>query len=96
MNQTSADQLCHAFPQLYGQRFAFACPDSWAAPLHRLSADLAAHALRAGLELVVTDVKEKRGELRFYAAGSDDEADRLIDAAEQRSAHWPSFDDTAP
>ena len=93
MYQTNADCLCHAFPQLYGQRFAFAYPDSWAQLLRRLIADLVAHAQHAGLSLVVTDVKEKRGQLRYYADGTDEEADELIDEAERESTLWPMLED---
>lgn len=95
MNQTHANHLCHAFPQLYGQEYAFACPDRWMPLLYRLSADLVAYAQRAGLSLIVTDVKESRGELHYYADGTDGEADRLIDAAEQESLHWPDVEDAA-
>ncbi len=95
MNQTNADRLCHAFPQLYGQEYAFACPDSWVPLLYRLSTALVAHAQRAGLSLVVIDVKESRGELHYYAEGTDEEADRLIDAAEKESLHWPDVEDSS-
>jgi len=77
--------LCRDFPTLYGAEFAFACPDSWLDLLHKLSSALVNHAHRAGLALVVTDVKEKHGALRFYADGTDAEADRLIDEAELAS-----------
>jgi len=89
MNKANADHLCRAFPELYGERYGFACPDSWTPLLYRLSAELVAHAQRAGLTLTVTDVKEKRGELRYYADGTDDEANRLISAAELESAQLP-------
>ena len=95
MNKANANRLCRAFPQLYGQEYGFACPDSWAPYLHRLNADLVGHAERAGLQLVVTDVKESHGALRFYVDGTDDEADRLIENAEHASKHWPNFEDLA-
>lgn len=75
--------LCREFPDLYGSEYSFsACPDSWFELLYDLSQALTGHAQRAGLKLVVTDVKEKHGSLRYYADGTDAEADRLIDEAE--------------
>ena len=83
-------QLCRAFPDLYGSEYSFsASPDSWFELLYSLSQALTDHARRAGLQLVVTDVKEKHGSLRFYAEGTDAEADRLIDEAESASEGIP-------
>ena len=74
--------LCREFPSLYGEVYAFACDDSWFDLLFSLSRALVEHAERVGLRLVVTDIKEKHGSLRYYAEGTDTEADRLIDEAE--------------
>jgi hypothetical protein len=43
------------------------------------------HAKQADLQLVITGVEEKCGCMRFYAAGADEEADRLIELAEATS-----------
>lgn len=83
-------RLCHEFPDLYGSEYNFsACPDSWFELLYNLSQALTGHARRTGLQPVVTDVKEKHGSLRFYADGTDAEADRLIDEAESASEGIP-------
>jgi len=82
--------LCRTFPDLYGCEYSFsACPDSWFELLYNLSQALTDHARRAGLQLVATDVKEKHGSLRFYAEGTDAEADRLIAEAESASEGIP-------
>lgn len=57
--------------------------------LYGLSRALVDHTKQAGLPLVVTDVKGKHGSLRFYAEGTDAEADRLIDQAESASESIP-------
>lgn len=85
MSPENTARLCRGFPSLYGEDYAFACGDQWFDLLFNLSRALVAHAERAGLQLVVTDVKEKHGSLRFYVDGTDDEADRLIEAAESAS-----------
>lgn len=82
MSPEISAHLCREFPSLYGEAYAFACNESWLSLLSSLSRALVEHADRVGLELVVTDVKEKHGSLRYSADGTDAEADRLIDQAE--------------
>jgi hypothetical protein len=90
MNEQNTRHLCAAYPELYGEPFAFACPDSWAPLLDDLSNELLEHIRATGLTLTVTDVKEKHNELRFYADGTDEAADRIIETAEERSRHIPA------
>ena len=90
MNQENTELLCKAYPELYGDHFAFACPDSWAPLLHNFSGNLLKHAQAAGLKLTVNDIKEKHNELRIYVDGTDAEADRIIEDAEQQSLQVPA------
>lgn len=87
MNEKNSKHLCAAYPELYGDQFAFTCPDSWAPLLHDLSKELLEHIRATGLTLTITDVKEKHNELRIYADGTDEVADRIIDNAERQSRY---------
>ena len=81
--------LWETFPRLYAGRdrpmteslipFGFECGDGWFDIIKRLSEKL------EPLGAVAVQVKEKYGELAFYAMGSDEAFD-LIDAAEEESA----------
>lgn len=85
MSPERSKRLCENFAELSGEHFAFCFGDGRVELLYTLSRALADHAKRADLQLVVTDIKEKHGSLRCYAEGTDEEADRLIDAAEYAS-----------
>ena len=95
MNHVNTQRLFQAFPALYRDHtapiteslmaFGFECGDGWAELLYGLSQALTTHAQEAGLDIVATQVKEKWGELVVYADGTDDEADRLIEAAREAS-----------
>jgi hypothetical protein len=95
MNDAHVQRLLQAFPTLYRDHaapltgslmaFGFDCGDGWADLLHDLSQKLTTHAKEAGLDIVAVQVKEKWGELVVYADGTDDEADRLIEAAREAS-----------
>jgi hypothetical protein len=89
MNPDNTKKLCHDFPELYETDFPFCCGNAWMGLLYGLSRALVDHSKQAALPLVVTDVKEKHGFLRFYADGTDAEADRLIDEAESASEGIP-------
>lgn len=85
MSPENTQRLCHDFPQLYDADFPFCCGDGWMDLLYGLSRALVDHAEQAGLRLIITDIKEKHGSLRFYVEGTDEEADRLIAMAEDAS-----------
>ncbi len=85
MNEENSRHLCAAYPELYGDQFAFASPDSWAPLLADFSKALLEHIRATGLIVTITDVKEKHNELRIYADGTDEVADRIIDNAESQS-----------
>jgi hypothetical protein len=62
--------------------WGFDCGDGWFDLIDQLSADL------APLGVVATQVKEKYGGLRFYyhcPSETDDKADELVEAAEEKS-----------
>lgn len=101
MNPENTQRLLSDFPRLYRPlyidpwrqdrstlvaTFGFECGDGWMDLIFRLSAALSEHAGQAGLDCVASQVKEKFGTLRFYVDGTDDVAQRLIDAAETESA----------
>lgn len=96
MNHVNTQRLFQTFPELYRDHTApiteslmalgFECGNGWAELLHDLSRKLTAHAQEAGLDIVAVQVKEKWGELVVYANGTDDESDRLIEAAREASA----------
>lgn len=90
MNEENSRRLCAAYPELYGDQFAFACPDSWTPLLDDFSKALLEHIRATGLTVTITDVKEKHNELRIYADGMDAAADEIIESAEQRSRHIPA------
>lgn len=87
MNEENSRHLCAAYPELYGDQFAFACPDSWTPLLDDFSKSLLEHIRATGLTLTISDVKEKHNELRVYADGTDEVADEIIENAEQCSRH---------
>lgn len=72
-------QIKHA--SLFALRCASFCPQGWIPLLRRLCEQLEERCP----ETRFVQIKEKFGELRVYTEGSDDEADRLIDAAESVS-----------
>lgn len=90
MNEENTKHLCATYPELYGDQFAFACPDSWTSLLHDFSKALLQHIRATGLTVTITDVKEKHNELRIYADGTDVVADEIIENAGQRSRHIPA------
>jgi hypothetical protein len=90
MNEENTKHLCAAYPELYGDNFAFACPDSWTPLLDDFSKALLEHIRATGINLTISDVKEKHNELRIYADGTDAMADEIIEIAEQRSRHIPA------
>ena len=87
--------LCEAFPRLYRERHAsvmessmgwgFLCGDGWFEIVWELSRAVSEHAARVGLDPVVRSVKEKFGELRVSVEGGDEEIERLVVEAGERS-----------
>lgn len=88
--------LCTRYPALFAQRhlpmtvtamcWGFSCGDGWFLLIDQLCADLQA-CVDVGTipQPVALQVKEKFGELRFYLGNSSNEAQRLVDAAGERS-----------
>src|ERR1700754_4103673 len=62
MNEENSRYLCSAYPELYGDQFAFACPDSWVPLLADFSKALLERIRATGLTVTITDVKEKHDE----------------------------------
>lgn len=74
------EALIRDFPGLYTSLdWGFECGDGWEPLIRRLSAILEPLGAKA------TQVKEKFGTLRFYAAACTDAAHDAIDAAENES-----------
>lgn len=70
---------------VFAEAYSFECGDGWAELIYRLSEDISRHAVVAGLNIIVTQVKEKYGSLRFYVDGEDDKISALIEDAEEES-----------
>jgi len=70
--------LCRRYPNLYQERrgamrmtsmcWGFCCGDGWFTLIDTLSAEIDRHAQKHELEVIVTEVKEKFGDLRFREA----------------------------
>ena len=92
MNPELDKKLCEDFPVLYKDRhckasqscfaFGFECGDGWEPLIRELSEKLTT----LDEEIVVTQVKEKFGMLRFYINKYTDKTRELIDAVEKKSA----------
>jgi hypothetical protein len=106
MTPEHTTRLFEAFPHLYRGRhlpltqnlmsWGFRCEDGWFALLYRLSQQMTDYAAchPAVQAIIVAQVKEKFGTLRFYVDGADDHMHTLIDAAETQSAEICELDGT--
>lgn len=82
MDGEKSKALMEEFPSLFGDLpFGFECGDGWFELIHTLAQSLSQYP-----DLRATQVKEKFGGLRFYAAGiAPDEAWQAMASAEDRS-----------
>jgi len=90
------DLLCERYPDLFfdrhaspfesGMHFGFTCGDGWFELIDSLCATISAN-VKAGTSppVVVRQVKEKLGRLRFRFRGGNDEIRRLVQCAEDQS-----------
>jgi len=96
MRKELDDLLCERYPDLFRDRrasplesgmcYGFACGDGWFVLIDRLCAAISAD-VKAGNSspVVVTQVKEKFGRLRFRFRGGDDGIRHLVRLAENLS-----------
>ncbi|MFG0669434.1 hypothetical protein ACF8E6_02575 [Pseudomonas sp. xss_1] len=66
--------------------WGFQCGDGWHQLIDTLCASIQARAEATGVEVQVTQVKEKFGALRFYIQGGDDHIAGMIDLGEELSS----------
>lgn len=103
MRQELDDLLCQRYPELFRDRhgdraetgmcWGFACGDGWFGIIDGLCAELS-NQVRVGRmpAVVVSQVKEKSGHLRFgirggFLRGGNAETHRLIELAQQQALH---------
>lgn len=97
MNLENSQRLLSDFPHLFrlpviwgavggGERFVFECGDGWVELVHAVSRTIVAHAERHGLYIVIHQVREEFGVLRFRMEGADAIIFRLLENAEMTSA----------
>lgn len=95
-------KLCNDYPKLFAQRhlpmtetamcWGFECGDGWYNILSSLCSNIQSHidwknkSPNKVKQVVVTQVKEKFGSLRFYYEGGDDYIRGLVSMAESMSA----------
>lgn len=102
MNSQNALALFQQFPALYRSvrmdptdpsspciepELFFECGNGWFDLIRRLSFSLSALTALAADDILVVQVKEKYGRLRVYVDGGNEEAQDLIDAAEEESQY---------
>ena len=101
MQENLDAQLCKEFPKLFIERnmseretcmcWGFACGDGWYNIIHALCSNIQSHIDWKNREsevvpqVVVEQVKEKFGTLRFYYRGGDDYISGLVSMAETMS-----------
>jgi len=83
MKDSLTRKIWDAAPKLYNPIIYFDVGDGWYNLILKLSKKL--EALPEADDLVVTQVKEKFGGLRFYVSAATDTVHNLIDAAEDKS-----------
>jgi hypothetical protein len=96
MNDEHDKYLCETFPKLFLERgtprspmyWGFECGDGWFNLIKKLCEDIQKYVDEQGIpQVVVAQVKEKFGGLRFYVDFADDHIYTLIDNAEILSTH---------
>jgi len=93
MNKKNTKMLLKDFPDLYKQYYlsptetcmswGFATEDGWLDLIYELSQKVAL----ADPQCEATQVKQKYGSLRFYTDGCNEDANKLIHEAEEKSYH---------
>ena len=84
------------FPSLYARSagaellpyhlFGFEVGNGWFRLIYTASKKLTSHCEATGLDIRVNQIKEKYGLLRIYLSSYTDEADKIIDEAENASS----------
>ena len=101
MNQELDDYLCTTYPKLFSERnlpmsktcmcWGFGCGDGWFNIINQLCQNIQCHLDWKNQDgevvpqVVVSQVKEKFGTLRFYYMGGDDIIDGMVRMAESMS-----------
>jgi hypothetical protein len=82
MKQELEDKFYFRFPEFFEHQIAFECGDGWYDLLYDLFSKLEDIA-----PIIVIQIKEKFGGLRFYTGPATDEHYKLITEAENQSYH---------
>lgn len=101
MKQELDEYLCKVFPKIFAERnlpmqetamcWGFDCGDGWFNIINRLCQNIQHHIdwknkeKEVVAQVVVSQVKEKYGTLRFYYSGGDDTIDGMVSMAESMS-----------
>jgi hypothetical protein len=101
MKQELDEYLCKVFPKIFAQRnlpmqetamcWGFECGDGWFNIINQLCQNIQHHIdwknkkEEVVAQVVVSQVKEKYGTLRFYYSGGDDTIDGMVSMAESMS-----------
>ena len=101
MKQELDEYLCKVFPKIFAERnlpmqetamcWGFDCGDGWFNIINQLCQNIQHHIdwknkeKEVVAQVVVSQVKEKYGTLRFYYSGGDDTIDGMVSMAESMS-----------
>jgi len=101
MKQELDEYLCKVFPKIFAQRnlpmtetcmcWGFECGDGWFNIINQLCQNIQHHIdwknkeKEVVAQVVVSQVKEKYGTLRFYYSGGDDTIDGMVSMAASMS-----------
>ena len=101
MKQELDEYLCKTFPKMFSERhlpmqetamcWGFECGDGWFNIINQLCQNIQHHidwknrSEELVAQVVVSQVKEKFGSLRFYYSGGDDAIDGMVRMAESMS-----------
>jgi hypothetical protein len=87
MNPDLESKLLDKYPKLFASKqfWGFECGDGWYDILDNLCGSIASYGNVD--DVMVDQVKEKFGQLRFYVVGGDDKIDGMIWMAEHMSGH---------
>ena len=101
MKQELDEYLCKVFPKIFAERnlpmqetamcWGFECGDGWFNIINQLCRNIQHHIdwknkeKEVVAQVVVSQVKEKYGTLRFYYSGGDDTIDGMVSMAESMS-----------
>lgn len=101
MKQELDEYLCKVFPKIFAERnlpmqetamcWGFDCGDGWFNIINQLCQNIQHHIdwknkkEETVTQVVVSQVKEKYGTLRFYYSGGDDTIDGMVTMAESMS-----------